>query len=309
LEDAERALRDVPVERLGAALERGTVLETLIAISELVPAAVPSARMALETAALDWLARRAGVSAPALLGAPSDSARPLSQLLGPASEPALVERATTAAQDGYHHFKLKLGGGTKLERELENITALRERLGSAAQLRLDANGALSEAELERAWPVFEPVGIELFEEPGQVPPALISKLPLALDESLQGATLKAIESALLRSRPRCLVLKPTALGGLAHCWQAAELARRHGVSYFVSHAFEGALAWRSAAALAIALPASAAHGLAPHAGLRGWPATAMPVAAGSLTAWGAPGLGFDFDFDFDFDFEPLGEGT
>lgn len=293
LQDAERALRSVPIERLGAALERATALEALGAVSELLPAAVPSARMALETAALDWLARRARVSAPALLGAAPASSRELSQLIGPAREPALLEDAVLAAHHGYRNFKLKLAGGPDLERELENVTALRERLGVAAELRLDANGALSEAELERAWPVLERAGLELFEEPGAIPKALVPKLPLALDESLQGASLEAIESALRERSPRCLVLKPTALGGLAHCWQVAELARRHGVACFVSHTFEGAIAWRSAAALALALPPGAAHGLAPHAGLAGWPTRDAPIAGGSLAIWVAPGLGLD----------------
>jgi o-succinylbenzoate synthase len=290
LEDAERALRSVSLERLGAALDRGTALAALVSIAELVPATVPSARMALETAALDWLARRARVSAPALLGAAPTSMRPLSQLLGPASDPTLLERAVSAAREGYGNFKLKLGGGAELERELETVSALREQLGSTAQLRLDANGALREPELERAWPVLERSSIEVFEEPGAIPQALAPKLPLALDESLQGASLEAIESALRERRPRCLVLKPTALGGLAHCWQVAELARRHGVSCFVSHAFEGPIAWRSAAALALALPSGAAHGLAPHAGLAGWPTTDAPIVGGLLTAWSAPGL-------------------
>jgi hypothetical protein len=56
----------------------------------------------------------------------------------------------------------------------------------------------------------------------------------------------------------------------------------------ISHCFEGPLAFRAAAALALALPSGLAHGLAPHAGVAG---AALPVQAGSLHAWSEPGLG------------------
>jgi o-succinylbenzoate synthase len=291
LDSAEQALRDVPLEKLVGALERESTHAALAAVSELLPTAAPSARMALETAALDWLARRAGVAAPALLGAETHSIRPLAQLLGPAASPSLRERATAALSAGYRHLKLKLGGA-ELERELDAVTALRESVGSSVALRLDANGALTLPELERAWPKLERSGLELFEEPGSsLPPS--AGLPLALDESLQGASPELVERAIVEKQPRALVLKPMALGGLAHSWRLAQLAQRHGVLVVISHTFDGPFAWRAAAALALALPPHSAHGLAPHAGLAAWPANGARVRQGSVNAWSEPGLGLD----------------
>ncbi|HEY6078157.1 MAG TPA: enolase C-terminal domain-like protein [Polyangiaceae bacterium] len=291
LEQAEAALSAVVPRFLTQALERGPVREALSAVAELVPAERPAARMGLETAALDWLARRAGVSAPELLGAAPDGSRPLAQLLGPAAQPALPELALAAVAAGFRDLKLKLGGGAQLELELSAITQLRQRLGAQIRLRLDANGALTEHELTRAWPELERAGIELFEEPGAVPTSLREQLPLALDESLQGASAEEVESLLLERRPRCVVLKPMALGGLSHCWQLAELATRLGVAFVLSHSFDGVLAWRATAALALALPPSLAHGLAPHAGMADVPDSELPVRAGSLSAWKELGLG------------------
>lgn len=291
LEQAEAALAAVSRHALTQALGRGPVREALAALAELVPAASPAARMGLETAALDWLARRACVSAPELLGAEPNGSRSLAQLLGPAIEPTLTEQALAASAAGFRHLKLKLGGGSQLELELAAIAQLRERLGAQIGLRLDANGALTERELTRAWPELERARIELFEEPGAVPPALRELLPLALDESLQASSLDEVDALLRERRPRCVVLKPMALGGLEHCWRLAELASRRGVGFVLSHSFDGPLAWRATAALALALPPSLAHGLAPHAGLASFPASELPVRAALLSAWEEPGLG------------------
>ena len=175
---------------------------------------------------------------------------------------------------------------------------LRRRVGAAVALRLDANGSLTSADLERAWPRLEAAGIELFEEPGDVPANLRERLPVAVDESLQGLDMTEAEAHLRASRARAAVLKPTALGGIEHCFQLAERARDAGADVVVSHCFDGPFAWRAAAALALAMPGAAAHGLAPHAGLASWAVTGQAcVHDGALLAWSAPGLGLSGGFD------------
>ena len=66
---------------------------------------------------------------------------------------------------------------------------------------------------------------------------------------------------------------------------------RAGASALVSHCFDGPFAWRAAAALALALPAGPAHGLAPHPALDAWEPAALPLEHGELAAWNEPGLG------------------
>ncbi|HYQ14723.1 MAG TPA: enolase C-terminal domain-like protein, partial [Polyangiaceae bacterium] len=91
---------------------------------------------------------------------------------------------------------------------------------------------------------------------------------------------------------RCVVLKPTALGGLAHCRRLVELSRRRGVGVVLLHCFDGPFAWRATAALALAIGDRCAHGLAPHGALRGWDPTPLPIRHGTLESWSEPGLGF-----------------
>jgi o-succinylbenzoate synthase len=296
LGDVERVLADVSTDELTRALDHESPRDALEAAAALVPRTAPSARFALETAALDLMSRRRGCSAPALLGAARDAQRPLAALLGPASSPSLVEAAERAFEGGYRCFKLKLGAPGALSRELEGAASLRRRFGAALRLRVDANGALSSAEVTSHAATLESLDLELFEEPGAPLPRAV---PLALDESLQGLSLADAETAWVTRSARAIVLKPTALGGLAHCWLLAERAAAGGVSATLSHAFEGPVAWRAAAALALALPNAAPHGLGPHGALAAWPgATPLPVTRGSLRAWPEPGLGYSWEHAF-----------
>jgi o-succinylbenzoate synthase len=297
LDAVEAALGGLDASRLQAALELPT-RAALGAVSGLLPASLPSARMALETAVLDWLGRRAGVPAPVLLGGAANGTRPLAQLLGPAASAVIAEDADRAVRAGFRNVKLKLGAKGQLQRELEGVQAVRERLGAQVSLRLDANGVLTAAEVEGIWPSLSRIGIELFEEPGAVPLQLLGALPLALDESLQGLDEVAMAALVRERQARCLVLKPMALGGLAHCWQLADRARELGAGVIISHCFDGPFAWRAAASLALALPAELAHGLAPHAGLEAWSTGPLPVSAGWLETWTEPGLGLAAELGF-----------
>jgi L-alanine-DL-glutamate epimerase-like enolase superfamily enzyme len=287
----EAALSGLRPAEVARALDHASVRGALLALAELVPSHLPSARFALETAGLDLLGKRRAQSAPELLGAEGARQRQLAALLGPASASSLVSDAEQALRAGFQQLKLKLGEPGRLEPELTATARLREQLGPRVGLRLDANGALGEEELARAWRVLEPLDIELFEEPGQLPASLGGAVPLALDESLQGLSPPAAVALCAARGARCLVLKPTALGGLSHCLSLAELAAQAGKSVVVSHSFDGPFAWRAAAALALALPASLAHGLAPHPALAAWQMAPLPVQGGWLSGWQEPGLG------------------
>jgi o-succinylbenzoate synthase len=292
LDDVERALGQLRAEDVERALEAGETRAVLAGVTALLPATLPSSRMALETAALDFVGHRDGVAAPALLGAAPGAERPLAELVGSALEVAFLSSCERAIHAGFRHLKVKLGVPGELEAELLAVRSAAQRLGAAARLRVDANRALSLAEVERAWTALEASDVELFEEPGALSPSLPRTLPLALDESLQGLDVPSAVKRLETTNARFAVLKPTALGGLEHCWQLAERAQAAGVHAIVSHCFDGPLALRAAAALALSLGSGVAHGLAPHAGLEGWPHPAPPCDHGWLKAWSAPGLGF-----------------
>lgn len=291
LDHVERALQGISADELARALDAGAIHAVLSAAGELVPASLPSARMALETAALDFVGQRERTAAPVLLGAAPAAERPVAELVGSPLDVAFGSACERAVELGFRQLKVKLGVPGELDAELLALQAAAARLGKAARFRVDANRTLELAQVERAWATLEALDVELFEEPGALGPSLPLTLPLALDESLQGLDLTSTFKRLEETRARFAVLKPTALGGVEHCWQVATGVRATGVRAIVSHCFDGPLAFRAAAALALALAPETAHGLAPHAGLDGWPHAALPFERGWLKAWTTPGLG------------------
>src|SRR6185369_17911754 len=102
---------------------------------QLLPEALPSARMALETAGLDLLGHRRGLSAVELLGGQRDARCALAALVGPAAAPTLAAASKRALSQGYRHLKLKLGAVGQLQAELDAITELRQRHASSIELR------------------------------------------------------------------------------------------------------------------------------------------------------------------------------
>jgi len=294
IDGCERALASIEPEQI-AALDRRPVAELLAAAAALVPAELPAARFGLETALLDRAARWTGRPLFQLLPEPiatvAASQAPLCALL-PSGEPGLArERARAHVRAGITTFKLKLGPGDMSGPQAATLAGLREEFGDRIALRVDANRSLERATWAATLARLAVYRVELVEEPLErpLPEELAgSPCPIALDESLQGADLPAIERWIVRGRVRAVVLKPTALGGFQVCLQIARLAAEAGCDAIVSHALEGPIGWAACAHLALALRSPRAAGLWP---LAHQAAPSPPITGGRLSAPTAPGLG------------------
>jgi len=299
LSDVAAALARLDLAALERAAQRSELREALAAAAALLPRALPSARMALETAVLDWRGRQQRRSAPLLLGAVHGAERALACLVGVPGKSAL-DAAYRAAEAGYRDFKVKLGGNATLSVEIQGLAALRRALGDAARLRVDANRGWSDAAARVACRQLEPLNVEFLEEPcaswtnpraGRETGGFSSRIPLALDESLCGLDAADLEPLVRRSRARVLILKPMLLGGLTHCLDLGRRAAALELDVVVSHCFDGPVALAAAGALALALPLRMAQGLAPHAGLDAWQTVPLPIQDATLHTWTSPGLG------------------
>lgn len=291
LADVETALDALDPAAVQRAFRIEDMEEALKALADLLPPGQPAARMALETAALDLRGRQRRLSAPSLLGADPRAGRGLAWLVG-APDAAALAVVQGAARTGYEHFKIKLGRFGFRAAELAAVGELRRALGAVPRLRLDVNGAWSEAEAICACRTLAAQDIEFLEEPSfALTRPLDTAIPIALDESLAGLNPDDLAVLARRSGAGFVVLKPMVLGGLSRCLDLARRAAALNLGVVVSHSFDGPVALLAAAALALALPARTAHGLAPHAGLGAWPRTPLPIARGALHAWTAPGLG------------------
>ncbi len=291
LQEAETALGSLDLAALGRAVSIEDTGEALKSVAELLPPGQAAARMALETAALDLRGHQRCLSAPALLGADRGAERALAWLVD-APNTRGVEAIRCAQQAGFSHFKIKLGAAGNLENEILGVRKVRQALGAGPRLRLDANHGWSEAEARSACTALEAVDIEFIEDPckGLARP-LGTRIPIALDESLQGLDPDDLEALAARCGACFVVLKPMVLGGLSRCLELGRRAGALNLGVVVSHSFDGPVAFAAAAALALALPTTIAQGLAPHSGLFAWPEIPLPVAHAALHVWSTPGLG------------------
>jgi o-succinylbenzoate synthase len=288
LDDAQTALAAIDRRALGRALALPEINATLKGAAELLPSTQPAARMALETAVLDWCARRHGVSAASLLGIDPQAARALAWLVT-AADPVGVRAAEAA---GYRHFKMKIGAPGSLAAELIDVVDLTRSLGSQSRLRLDVNQAWTQVQAQSACRALVGTQIEFIEEPcrGWSRP-LDTDIPMALDESLRGCHPDELAALVGKTGAGVVVLKPMLLGGITRCLEWGRQASALGLGIVVSHSFDGPVALMAAGAIALALPTACAQGLAPHAGLAAWPRLRLPIVGGALRAWIEPGLG------------------
>jgi o-succinylbenzoate synthase len=262
----------------------------------------PGARFAVDCALTELVALSAARSVAELL-AEEQGRRPrarvsVSALVTAFETEAIRDQARSLQAAGFSTFKLKLGAAPLAE-DLLRVQALREALGPAPQIRLDANGAWSREQARSALEALGPLDIELVELPVAAEDLFglgelcgVGGVRVAADEALAGPGGGA--RVIARQAADCLVLKPAALGGLGLALALAEDAARAGIECVVTHLMDSAFGVAAAAQLAAALPAAGPdHGLV-NAGLFGFDLAPPPrIEGGRLELTDAPGWGLD----------------
>jgi L-alanine-DL-glutamate epimerase-like enolase superfamily enzyme len=222
--------------------------------------------------------------------------QPVWQLLGADDAPPIDVNATIAAPDragaasaaaaargaGYRCIKVKVGVGDDPGR----LAAVRAAAGPETAIRIDANGAWSVEEALAALRAFEPVGIELCEQPAAdiddcAEVAARSSIPIALDESAPDALDGRVCDA--------LCLKVARFGGISGVVFAAGRARQAGYRVYLASMLDGPLGIATALHAAAVLKPDYACGLA-TLGLFDRP-DPLPASDGRIAVPEGPGLG------------------
>ncbi len=277
----------------------------LLARLDVVAPDARAARGALDSAILDLAARRDGVSfAERLAGDGPDTSRcsalPVATLVTGDDLSALVASARSAAARGFETFKLKLGV-RPLRDDLARVAALREALGPAARLRVDANGAWSEPIATAALAGLSGLAVELIEQPvaaanldAMARLCALGLVPIAADEA--ATSLESLERLLAARAADIIVLKPGALGGASRGLELARLARSRGCEVFVTSLLDSALGLAAAVQLASCLSGPRpADGLATSALFERDLAAGPCIEEGRLRVPTGPGLGVSPD--------------
>jgi len=193
----------------------------------------PAARVGLEMALYDLAAISLGRPLVDLLGRCHQSL-PTSITIGIKES---IEEALQEADEylgrGFHCLKVKIGHS--LEQESELLQRLRDHVGNAVQIRVDANLGYSSEETERFWPLVRSLGLELVEQPVSVDHfESLGHLPepyrdlLTADESL----LDERDAFRLASHPRaCGIfnIKLMKCGGLTTALEIARIGELAGI--------------------------------------------------------------------------------
>jgi L-Ala-D/L-Glu epimerase len=226
----------------------------------------PATRAGVELALLDAGARHAGVPLCTFLGSEPRSVR-VNALLTDDEVDALVSEARVRTHENFDTLKIKVGALTT-EQDAVRLNAVRAAVGPNVRIRVDGNGAWSEAEARTRLEAFAAARLEYVEQP--VPAGdfeamrkLRSLARIAADESV-GAP-GAREGLFGGKRPAAdvLVFKLPVVGGVLRARRYAALAWQVGVEVVVTSAMDGAVSRAGAAHLACTLPVEGpAHGLA-----------------------------------------------
>jgi o-succinylbenzoate synthase len=274
----------------------------------------PAARFAVETALLDLQGRRGGVPLTRLLARELYEPIFVSKLLSGRWLGSLAEQVRRGLAEGFHTFKVKLGGVEHATEDVKLAQDLRAAVPGEWRLRVDLNGAWNCTQWERLHRGFADAGVELVEDP--VPKAELQSLPggavpVAADEALKD---EDTWLPLARSGTCSLwILKPTVLGGFQRCRQLSALAHSHGIETVVTHCFEGPVGLAAVRAVAQLCGAARhpdaprtprasrwdirwqdcyAHGVDLHGALTAFPPLPVPGGgAPELYPWVDAGLG------------------
>ena len=215
-----------------------------------------------------------------------------------AGEPAAVAADALAwAEEGFATFKLKLGVGD----DVGQVRAVREAVGPAARIRIDANAAWDLEQAKRTLAALEPFDIELAEQPvaseeEAIALAGATAIPIAADESVESRA----DAERLAALGACELagIKLSKVGGPEEAIAIAEV-----LPSYLSSALDGpvgiAAAAQVAQTLALEAPAGAvelAHGLATQRLFAETVAASeCELRGGMLHPPPGPGLGVEID--------------
>jgi o-succinylbenzoate synthase len=259
----------------------------------------------LEIALLDALGKEKGCGVSSLLS-PADfaprAAVPVNAVIGARAKKAAIAAALYAKKNGFLCVKLKVGLGLSIREEIERIASVRDAVGPAMHLRLDANEAWHIEEAISILSECLPYDIQYVEQPlnahdlaGLRTLRQAIPIPIAVDEALHN--LESVYQILESALADILVIKPQLAGGLRIGQQMIQAASEQGVRCVITSTIEAGIGLAAELHLAAALPA-----VTLECGLATLPLLVddllieeLPVRDGFLAVPTGPGLGVELD--------------
>ena len=218
----------------------------------------PFARAAVEMALWDLNGRALGVPVHRLLGGRVRDRVPLSWSLAVGDADAELAEARALVARGHRIFKIKTAAHPVAE-DVARVRAIREAVGSAVKLRVDANQGWDRPSALRAIRAMEPFDLDFVEQPvprwdldGLAEIARSVSVPVMADEAC-GSPQDAL-AIVRRGGVSILALKLTKSAGLAPTMAIARIAEAAGLGCYVGCMIETSLGTAAYLHAALAAP-------------------------------------------------------
>ena len=207
------------------------------------PPSIPTARAAIEGALFDLRAKQENVSLSQHLNPESSLKIPVSVLVNGETSKELVSNAERILRDGFTSIKIKIGSQSP-DRDISLVKAVRAAVGFDVSIRLDANGAWTPEEAISNLDRMSDLSIEFVEEPTSGIDNLkkvksACDIPIAADET--ASDLKAIAALIDKQSVDCIILKPSAIGGIVPSSEVVHAARESGLDVVVTSMLESSI--------------------------------------------------------------------
>lgn len=258
----------------------------------------PSCMAAVDMALLDILGKVAGLPLFRLLGGLRDRMATCATI-GILPTDQTVARAHDWVGRGFTALKLK--GGSDPQHDIERVLSVRQAVGDAIDLALDANQGYTPEQALRLVRETKKARLSFLEQPtpchdrelmGYV--SSLSDVPIMADESL--LTLDDAAEIARHGAADMFNVKIMKVGGVVAAMEIGALARAFGIDVMAGCMDEAALGIAAGLHFALASPAVARADLDGHLVLMEDPADgAVILREGWLSPTGRPGLGFDLD--------------
>jgi muconate cycloisomerase len=212
------------------------------------------AKCAVETALVDALGKRLGISASELLGGRQHDRLPVAWALASGdTDRDIAEAEEMLAKRRHNIFKLKIGRGDP-KANIAHVAAIKRAVGDRASVRVDVNQAWSEATASACLPLLKEAGVDLVEQPialknirGMARLARETSIAIMADEALQGPE-TAFQFAQAEAAD-VFALKVLQSGGLFAGAKVAAIAEASGIGLYGGTMLEGAVATIASAQL------------------------------------------------------------
>ena len=217
------------------------------------------AKCAVETALLDAMGKRTGLSVADFLGGRVRDTLPVAWTLASGDTAMDIAEAEEMLSRRRHNvFKLKIGRG-EVRADIAHVAAIKRALGDRASVRVDVNQAWSETSAARAIAALEDVGVDLVEQPiaqsnrpGMARLAANAVMPIMADEALHGPE-TAFDYA-SHAAADVFAIKIAQSGGLFAGARVAAVADAAGIGLYGGTMLEGAIGSIAAAHLFSTFP-------------------------------------------------------